>query len=157
MKDLELEEINCPFCDIQNEDVFWEENSYKGRKCIQCGLLYISPRPTEQSMQNLYDREMAGGFSVQEHFQYFYSDHLLNKYIIRQIKKFKTSGNILEIGPGGGQFLRQAKSAGFNPSAIEINSKQAEFIQSNFNIPTEIGSPTDSSVFTDKKFDIIFQ
>ncbi len=41
-----MEYIQSIFCHRSSDQIVIEENGYKGRKCSQCGLIFISPRPT---------------------------------------------------------------------------------------------------------------
>ena len=54
-----MEEIACIFCNIWNAQVLIEENGYLGRKCANCGLIYISPRPRAEAVVELYENDNA--------------------------------------------------------------------------------------------------
>jgi SAM-dependent methyltransferase len=151
-----LETVGCPFCKMEYDNTFWKENGYIGRKCYKCGLIYISPRPTEIEMSRLYEIGNAGGAKAENHIVCNYYKSLVAKHTLHIIRKFKKKGKILEIGPGGGQFLIDAQKAGFEPYAIEVNKKQADFISNELNIPTENKSASDPTGFSSKKFDIIY-
>jgi SAM-dependent methyltransferase len=62
---------------------------------------------------------------------------------------------MLEIGPGEGSFLYEAKKEGFEVGGIELNNIQADFIRNRLGIPCE-ESPLDASSFAGKRFDIIY-
>ena len=42
--------------------------------------------------------------------------------------KYKKKGNILELGAGGGYFLREAENYGFKVFAIELNKIKKSYI-----------------------------
>jgi len=147
-----MEEIKCIFCDTKNKQVVFEENGYKARKCTNCGLIYISPRPSLNETKNLYsyDRKAAEG-----HIQAEQEKRLCAKQNIGIIKKFIKNGDLLEIGAGAGFFLDEARKAGFEVFGIELNSFKADFIRNKLNILCE-ESPLSDSTFNGNKFDIIY-
>lgn len=44
--ELKTEEITCPCCDDDNNDMWAKENGYTAVKCKTCGLVYVNPRPS---------------------------------------------------------------------------------------------------------------
>lgn len=151
-----MEEVKCYFCHTVTDKVFWEENGYKGRKCDQCGLIYISPRPTEAEMTILYEQGMAGGASAEEQIANRYIKDLNAGYTMGFILKYKQKGRILEIGPGGGQFLQAARKLNFEPYAVEINRKQADYLAQELHIPAENCSASSPDFFKIQMFDVIY-
>jgi SAM-dependent methyltransferase len=71
------------------------------------------------------------------------------------IKRYINRGSILEIGAGGGYFLDEAKKAGFEVSGIELNGKQAQFINDHLKIDCET-APLNEASFKEKNFDLIY-
>ncbi len=62
---------------------------------------------------------------------------------------------MLEIGPGEGSFLYEARKEGFEVGGIELNNIQANFIKNRLGISCE-ESPLDALSFGGKKFDVIY-
>lgn len=149
-----MENIQCIFCNISSDQIVIEENGYTGRKCPNCGLIYISPRPTFPEILNLYGHDQAH-ISAESHLSGAFGKRLYAKHNLRVIKKFIKHGSMLEIGAGGGYFLDEARKEGFDVYGVEFNGIQADFIRSKLGIPCE-ESPLDVSLFDGKKFDIIY-
>ena len=82
-----MEEIRCIFCDKKNDRVAVEENGYKGRKCSQCGLIYISPRPSINEIVDLYGHDQAH-ISAEAHISGEFSKRLYAKHILKIIKSY---------------------------------------------------------------------
>jgi SAM-dependent methyltransferase len=70
------------------------------------------------------------------------------------IKKYIKYGELLELGAGGGWFLKEAQKC-FKVFAIEPNPGQASFIRNVLRIPCEENVLTTES-FNGKEFDIIY-
>jgi len=148
------EEIECIFCNKTNNNVYIEENGYQGKKCLICNLIYISPRPTIDEMQFLYNHDNAQ-ISARGHIDSEFEKRLYAKHNLKIVKKFITYGSILEIGCGAGYFLDEARKGGFEPYGIELNKVQANFINKALKISCE-ESLFQAGSFGDKKFDIIY-
>jgi DNA-directed RNA polymerase subunit RPC12/RpoP len=58
-----METIKCIFCEKENEQIVFEEKGYKALRCRDCGLIYVSPRPSIEAIKSLYsnDSEYARG------------------------------------------------------------------------------------------------
>ena len=149
-----MEDIQCIFCNRGSDQIVIEENGYKGRKCLQCGLIFISPRPAFAEILSLYGYHQTNVSAESLVSQAFFK-RLYAKHSLRIIKKFIKNGSMLEIGAGAGYFLDEAKKEGFEAYGIEINNIKADFIRSKLGIPCE-ESPLDVSLFDGKKFDIIY-
>lgn len=50
MTKLALEIVDCPLCASSANRAWGEENGFTGVKCLECGLVYVSPRPTSASI-----------------------------------------------------------------------------------------------------------
>jgi len=149
-----MEEIKCIFCNHDRSRVVIEEGGYRCRKCSSCGLIYVSPRPLFSEIQKLYDSDQAH-LPAEARIEGFYGKRLRAIHHLRIIRNFMSDGSLLEIGPGAGSFLYEARRKGFEVYGIELNHIQASFIRNQLNICCEGSSLNDSS-FDGKKFDVIY-
>ena len=149
-----METTRCIFCDIEGGVTVIEENGYSGVQCPKCGLIYISPRPSRREISNLYGHDSAksraDALISMELLARLYARHHL-----RLISPFVRSGELLEIGAGGGYFLDEARKAGFHPHALELNPYQAAFMRDRLGIPCE-ETPLTSGLFGGKRFDLVY-
>ena len=60
--------VACPLCDQREASPWGRENGYSAVKCIGCGLVYVSPRPADDSISEAtrtgQHRHEAGAMSV---------------------------------------------------------------------------------------------
>jgi len=145
-------ETHCIFCGKTSEQTAWIENGFVGKRC-DCGLLYISPRPEPQEILNLYNSHEAD-LSAKSRIEGESAARLSGRHRLKLIKKYLIQGSLLEIGPGGGYFLDESRSAGFDPFGLELNFRQAKFIKDKLKIPVETNYFSESS-FAGTNFDII--
>jgi SAM-dependent methyltransferase len=149
-----MEEIACIFCNIWNAQVLIEENGYLGRKCANCGLIYISPRPRAEAVVQLYENDNAQ-ISAQDHISLERRSRLYARHHLGILGKLAPTGSLLEIGAGAGYFLAEARKRGYEPFAIEFNAAQAEFMRATLEIPCE-QAPLGPASFGGKAFDVIY-
>jgi SAM-dependent methyltransferase len=145
-------EVGCIFCGKGSKRIVWEENGFTGKQC-ECGLLYVSPRPSLQEMTEWYNSEEAD-LGARSRIESEPLSRLNGRHRLKLLRKYQSKGRLLEIGPGGGYFLDESRRAGFEPFGVELNLRQAKFIREQFNIPVEIDPFTESS-FAGIDFDII--
>lgn len=151
---MQKSDIDCIFCGISNENVVICENGYTGNQCSGCGLIYISPRPKLEDIVDLYGHDNAH-ISAADHIDSGFLKRLCAKHHLKIIKSHVSKGTILDVGAGAGNFLDEAKLAGFTPYGIEFNPAQAEHIRSNLKIPCEQGS-VKPGIFDDQIFDVVY-
>jgi 2-polyprenyl-3-methyl-5-hydroxy-6-metoxy-1,4-benzoquinol methylase len=79
---------------------------------------------------------------------------LNSRHRLKLLQKYRTKGKLLEIGPGGGYFLDESRRARFEPVGVELNLRQAKFIEEQLRISVETNPFTERS-FPGINFDII--
>ncbi len=149
-----MEDISCILCGSNNGPVVIEENGFDGKKCEPCSLIYISPRPQQQAVLNIYGHDDAY-IPAHAHVESTWPKQLHARYMLKLIRQHCRRGSLLEIGAGAGYFLAEARKIGFDPFAIELNPAQAEFIRSTLNIPCD-NQPLSYESWKDKQFDLIY-
>ena len=168
-----MEYVGCPFCDgevgaaappVSEAEPCWHEAGYVGRRCAACGVIYLSPRPDEAEMAALYDADAAGGTSAAGHIRPTVERQLDAQYALDVLDRLRhrtapsssAAPTLLEVGPGGGQFLIEARARGYVPHAAELNAAQARHLADVLHIPTHAGAITDADAFPGATFDAIF-
>ncbi len=132
---ISLEHISCDFCGCKDYKIryrkpdawLWPNQfEYPVVECINCGLVYINPRPTQESMRYFYPdnfhKEKHGGENP---------ERLLSQ--TNFLPKL-SSETVLDIGCGQGDFLNFLKSKypdtslyGVDYFVKDINSKNIQF------------------------------
>jgi 2-polyprenyl-3-methyl-5-hydroxy-6-metoxy-1,4-benzoquinol methylase len=137
-----------------SDEIAIVENGYSGRRCVQCGIIWISPRPSPSEISELYSDSHAAIYAdAQLHFEQF--KRMEAREALRAVKRYKEKGDLLELGAGGGAFLAEARNAGFSPYAIELNPVEAGWIKCNLNIPCE-SAALSTRTHGGRKFDVIY-
>jgi SAM-dependent methyltransferase len=132
---LELETIACPFCGDAGRPAI-EEGGWTGRACPTCRLIFVSPRPTAESIRRIYAGDEAHE-RASPHVSAFNSPiaRLKARRVVRILESWSARGRLLELGPGGGAVLHAARRRGWEVGAVELNPEQASFIRDRLGIP----------------------
>jgi 2-polyprenyl-3-methyl-5-hydroxy-6-metoxy-1,4-benzoquinol methylase len=73
---------------------------------------------------------------------------------IKEIKRIRASGNLLDVGCGIGSFLRLARAEGYVPSGVELSRYASEYARNNFGLSVFNGEMKDAA-FPSETFDMI--
>src|SRR5512145_2161130 len=112
----DLEKVSCPICGPQaGQQIQYDFGVYNVVKCNRCGLIFLSPRMTEQAILQLYSNQeyYISEVSGQGYDEYLEVRHNWIKTFDRrldQISKYQKPGKVLDIGCGPGFFLEAAQS-----------------------------------------------
>ena len=150
-----MNSISCIFCSKPETEspVAIEEDGFSGRKCVYCGLIYISPRPDLGEIQDLYGHSQAH-IPAGDHLQKNFGKYLHDRHMISLLEPYKKQGALLDIGAGGGKFLLEAKKAGYEVFGIELNPSQSDHVQGVLGIPCEARPLAEAH--RDQMFDVIY-
>ncbi|EMY61587.1 class I SAM-dependent methyltransferase [Leptospira terpstrae] len=147
----------CPLdklCDWQ--PLYTTTGKYSGLsifECKHCKLQTLYPR---RNQKELYGKDYYQGKA-----DYTYIDERENKkyfqYVwkarVRNIQKYVSSGNFLDIGSSFGGFLESAREEGFQVQGVEISEYASRYANEN-GIPTFQGSLLDA-IFPNDHFSVI--
>lgn len=149
----------CPYCDAKarpflsagdvNRRISDQVFTYS--KCTDCGLVFIDEIP--KNIASFY----AGGYqpipaSLTE------LQHLAKteKYRLEPILRHKGRGKLLELGPWIGIFSSNAKDAGFDVTAVDMNNDCVEFLQNVLGIRAfQSDDPAAAVANLDDRFDVV--
>jgi hypothetical protein len=119
-------------------------------RCAACGFIFLYPIP---SNLNLYYPESYYQFpaTLEE-----YAPQVgYQQYKVDLVRQFKSSGRLLEIGPGPGDFAYLAKKAGFNVDVIEMDERCCRFLRDVIGVTTVNSDDTVSAIQTMGQYDVI--
>jgi rRNA maturation protein Nop10 len=55
-------DVDCPVCKSPKFKIWCEKDFLKYKTCSDCGLVYLSPRPNELSIENYYKKSVSASF-----------------------------------------------------------------------------------------------
>ncbi|AMA08219.1 class I SAM-dependent methyltransferase [Picosynechococcus sp. PCC 73109] len=117
----------CPVCTAQQSKYLFPVKTGKLVKCKNCHLIYYTPQPSPQELEEFYNSEayrsefsespMSGTeFATNRYLQF---ESALKKYAPQILRQ--SSRKLLDIGCGTGDFLKVAKQYNWQVSGTEIS------------------------------------
>lgn len=87
-------------------------------KCRSCGVWFLNPRPPQDAIARLYDsdktyQDWSGCEAARQH---------LWEQRIRLVRRFLTTGLLLDVGAGDGAFLQRASQDGWQVQGTEVSA-----------------------------------
>lgn len=152
--DLSREYVRCNLCD---SDSFITKFIGKDRshnlpgdwtvvECSVCGLIYVNPRPTTQSLSLYYPQTYWDALDK----PLVRTIETLNAILLRPIRykisiPKRTNGKLLDIGCGVGRFLASMKQRGWEAYGVEPGSAACERAERNEGLNVFNGTLEDAS------------
>jgi SAM-dependent methyltransferase len=99
--------------------------TYSLVECRGCGLVRLSPRPTPEEVAGFYVTNywFAGGALTELYRRMVLVDHV--RFAARAARDTNLPGRILDVGCGGGLFLRMMKERGFDCLGLDFSAEAA--------------------------------
>jgi 2-polyprenyl-3-methyl-5-hydroxy-6-metoxy-1,4-benzoquinol methylase len=117
----------CPACGNKTSKLYAIKDGFKHDECLRCGFIYVNPRLNKEATIAFYNspvNEVYNETKFHDNNSSISLDNQLNlenyKKVITHVKSVENK-TLLEIGPGGGAFLRKAHTDKFRVHAIELN------------------------------------
>ena len=125
----------CPLCDGRGGRPLHRLTDPGGRirgefqllRCGDCGLVYVSPCPSDGALAALYDEEF--------YFSTGWSYAALASYVIEciqsrrrhRVERYARRGRLLDIGSGDGHFVHHMARQGWEATGIDFSPAALEF------------------------------
>lgn len=131
-----LEEVSCNFCGSNDFKLYKRIEEFKVVKCKICGLIYTNPRVKEPFVNKLYDLPYYDNYSDAS-----WTDDYINSFFMElsRLEKFAPGRRLLEIGCGGGKFLKCAMEKKWEVKGQEISKLCVDYINKEYGIEVFMG------------------
>jgi SAM-dependent methyltransferase len=149
----------CPYCNAVCEAGISAPDVNRGvskvvfhlARCTRCGLRFCTNPPADLAPYYTTDYHFVPSSAAD------LDPHLpAQKFKLDLLRRFKTSGDVLEIGPSTGMFCRLAQVAGFNVSAIEMDADCTRFLNDKLGVRALLSSdPTHVMAHEQRSYDAI--
>ena len=142
--------VDCRICGSRLFSNYLLGRGYQIVQCLECGLLYINPQPTDRELRQFYaafDLDSTWRGDGEERF-----DRAMRDFVLQ----FRRSGSVLDVGSSRGNFLIAMRAAGFSVFGVEPSPKNSEFARSTNGIDCYTGTVEEFlAAPTRRDFDVI--
>lgn len=140
---------------VQKEITYWEyEGKFTIVQCLNCDLVFTSPRPKLSEMEKYYESEMYFGRDVKKNDDIedgeYREDHYGPMYKIAFRKK---KGKVLDIGAGTGLLLSKFKDEGWEVDGVELTGNAVKYAKRKYGIKLKQGDFLKKRI--KEKYDVI--
>lgn len=149
--------MKCVACDSYTFQLIFEKNSCQIEKCLVCGLVQVTNRPSKEEVVAIYDKDFFETYyrelennRKKQRYEYLNFNNKLDQIEKRTAKK----GNILDIGCSFGFFLDAARQRGWTVAGIDLAEYAAKFAAQRFGIRV-INKTITEAEFEENSFDVI--
>ena len=147
----------CILCGARDREALIKLGSWNVYKCSSCGLGFLDPRPSEEDMAELYNKEYCekhftggGKFNSAE----FKKRLNLETHRVQFFKKIKKEGKVLDVGCGYGYFLAACRTYGYDVHGLDISIWASQHAADKLGIPISYGL-INTAELPRQSFDII--
>jgi SAM-dependent methyltransferase len=136
-----LVSIPCNLCGAESERLLFEKQQpgeafapyppFRYVRCVQCGLVYINPRPCHEDIALMYADTTEGVLTRpyaderEVEFEFSPPEQRRRALILRSLGRPAPGAKLLDVGCASGAMLRAAEEAGWEAHGVEISSESA--------------------------------
>lgn len=161
-----MERTNCNLCGGSQFEIQWRGKDwvlgnpgmFSMVRCLDCGLLFLNPRPTQGEMKIYYPRDYEPYRRVMQAFK---SDlrRLLYRFKLRSrvnlVLRQGSGGRLLDVGCAAGGFLWEMRNQGsWDVQGVEVDAASVEFARRKLDLDLYHGN-LEGSYFPDDYFDVV--
>ncbi|MCD4701552.1 MAG: class I SAM-dependent methyltransferase [Candidatus Aegiribacteria sp.] len=154
------EKTGCILCGSISSRLLSVQKTWPVVRCTECGLVYLSERPAEKVLANMYNRAYYedGDVGYKDYLQTFdkYHDTFMKIFNRRHrdLLRHARGKRLLEIGCAYGFLLNYLDERGWEVQGIEISPLSSEYARNELGLNVHTGS-VESADLKEHSFDVI--
>jgi SAM-dependent methyltransferase len=113
--------VPCDICGSEDHILLFSKEGFDHVRCRGCGMVFVNPRLAD----HLEIQKRSGTGSMGEKRLAASQQRRLRKEV-NSLEPFRRINRVVEVGAGNGWFLAEAKRAGWETWAVEINADALE-------------------------------
>lgn len=125
-------EVPCPHCGHTEVEQVFRLKGFRHGTCVSCATVYVSPRLTDDCIEELYSNEYYNTLYMTSILPMFTQrTQLLGRGKFDQLAALlggQSAGRVLDIGAGVGEILEVFRDEGWATHAIEMNEKAVDWL-----------------------------
>ncbi len=143
----ETESVSCDLCGSRGSnplyrvrDIFHDlPGEFVLQRCRDCGLIYLSPRPTAETIEAYYPPEYSNYRFAVEDDPFFLMRWMRRRKLARRRDVVRAysglrSGRLLDVGASTGLFLHEMAVSGWETAGVEPVESAAQYARQRFGL-----------------------
>jgi len=158
--DFPREKTDCMLCGSTESEVLSIQRTWPVSRCRKCGFIYLSSRPVESALEEMYSREYYesaevgyGGYT--ENFRKY--NRIFTKLFNRRagdIEPYRGQSRLLEVGCAHGFLLDHLRHRNWKVTGLEVSPVAAGYAAEVLGLDVFCGKLEDA-LFNDSSFDVV--
>jgi 2-polyprenyl-3-methyl-5-hydroxy-6-metoxy-1,4-benzoquinol methylase len=153
---VEIEYVACALCGGDDAGAVMRGSDVRRRvpgrftivRCGDCGLAYVSPRPTPRAIARYYPADYAPHQLLPPSF----AERLYYR-LFRRLPAPR-GARVLDVGCGGGKYLRFLRDSGYVVAGVEVNADVVARLRADAGLEVHPGVITEARI-PDQSFDVV--
>jgi SAM-dependent methyltransferase len=127
LSEAELIEVSCAVCGNSNTRTLGKDNGYWIRKCAEpdCGFVYVSPRPSKEKLQELYQSYYPENAIVPDKWLKEMNDIFME--VADWLTDRQPKGRVIDVGCSFGHMLLEMERRGWQTAGVEPSKVAADY------------------------------
>lgn len=143
---------NCVVCGGKNFKLWTKSDIFDVLECSQCGLVFVNPCLNEEGLKIVYEGHHSNRVTNTEECRRRERMYDIDRDFLLEVID---SGNILDVGCGGGFFLNKYDSEKWSKSGLEIDKDTIGYARDNFGLKDIRLWDSRTIPFKDNIFDVV--
>jgi SAM-dependent methyltransferase len=142
-EELELETVACTICASDGSQLWKRIDQWRLVRCDGCGLIYLNPRPTAESIRRVYQE----AYFADRDIQYPSSGEQIEREIesrrvaIRRLtRETKLTGRFLDVGCAAGFLVAAAQREGWQAVGVDVSDWSTRFAREQLGLDARTGN-----------------
>jgi 2-polyprenyl-3-methyl-5-hydroxy-6-metoxy-1,4-benzoquinol methylase len=140
--------IPCNLCGSDDRQPYCPENGLGLVQCLNCGFVYVSPRPDAKELYALYGETYFhnADSGVVGYTNYIHDEPNIRRTAQRRMKHLENyiqPGKLLDVGCATGFFMDEARKLGWTVEGLDVSSFGVDYAHEHFGLNTRHGTLTD--------------
>lgn len=132
----------CPICDSASFREKFEKYRCHFLKCEVCGFITIFPPPDKKDLEAIYSQTYYKSWGMEKGNSLTVRNMKIKTALrlLKQVDKFRNTGNLLDVGCAAGHFLEAANDRGWQCYGVELSEYSASLAKEKFGNRIYVGS-----------------
>lgn len=99
----------CSLCGCTSYNYLFDKREYKFIRCVDCGLATVTPLPSSEILEDLYEEDYFVTGSEEKGYADYIANYITKPFIQKRkemVLKLKGGGKLLDVGSAHGFFLK---------------------------------------------------